>query len=98
MQQDDQVPSHQSLPLHGYDIYHLPVEGGLWLQGQHNAAGEIGTGHWAQKVGDRHQDVNKSKLNIVFCSAPQLAKKVNNVETSWALGATFDHFNNLNIH
>uniref|UniRef100_A0A4W5MWF6 nucleoside diphosphate phosphatase n=1 Tax=Hucho hucho TaxID=62062 RepID=A0A4W5MWF6_9TELE len=28
----------------------------------------------------------------------QLAKKVNNVETSWALGATFDHFNNLNIH
>ncbi|KAJ8390822.1 hypothetical protein AAFF_G00099540 [Aldrovandia affinis] len=28
----------------------------------------------------------------------QLAKKVNNVETSWALGATFDHFRNLNIH
>ncbi|KAG9336447.1 hypothetical protein JZ751_002794 [Albula glossodonta] len=28
----------------------------------------------------------------------QLAKKVNNVETSWALGATFDHFHNLNIH
>ncbi|XP_062393357.1 ectonucleoside triphosphate diphosphohydrolase 5-like [Sardina pilchardus] len=28
----------------------------------------------------------------------QLAKKVNNVETSWALGATFDHFNNFNIH
>uniref|UniRef100_A0A4W5K6G0 nucleoside diphosphate phosphatase n=1 Tax=Hucho hucho TaxID=62062 RepID=A0A4W5K6G0_9TELE len=27
-----------------------------------------------------------------------LAKKVNNVETSWALGATFDHFHNLNIH
>lgn len=31
-------------------------------------------------------------------SAPQLAKKVNNVETSWALGATFDYFRNLNIH
>ncbi|XP_056151453.1 ectonucleoside triphosphate diphosphohydrolase 5 [Lampris incognitus] len=28
----------------------------------------------------------------------QLTKKVNNVETSWALGATFDHFRNLNIH
>ncbi|XP_072313317.1 ectonucleoside triphosphate diphosphohydrolase 5 [Eucyclogobius newberryi] len=28
----------------------------------------------------------------------QLAKKVNNVETSWALGATFDYFRNLNIH
>ncbi|XP_061552134.1 ectonucleoside triphosphate diphosphohydrolase 5 [Phycodurus eques] len=28
----------------------------------------------------------------------QLAKKVNNVETSWALGATFDYFKNLNIH
>ncbi|KAF7704391.1 ectonucleoside triphosphate diphosphohydrolase 5 [Silurus meridionalis] len=28
----------------------------------------------------------------------QLTKKVNNVETSWALGATFDYFNNLNIH
>lgn len=31
-------------------------------------------------------------------SDPQLAKKVNNVETSWALGATFDYFRNLNIH
>ncbi|GAA6096549.1 ectonucleoside triphosphate diphosphohydrolase 5 [Tachysurus ichikawai] len=28
----------------------------------------------------------------------QLAKKVNNVETSWALGATFDYLHNLNIH
>ncbi|XP_061111887.1 ectonucleoside triphosphate diphosphohydrolase 5 [Conger conger] len=28
----------------------------------------------------------------------QLTKKVNNVETSWALGATFDHFRNMNIH
>uniref|UniRef100_A0A672N608 nucleoside diphosphate phosphatase n=1 Tax=Sinocyclocheilus grahami TaxID=75366 RepID=A0A672N608_SINGR len=28
----------------------------------------------------------------------QLTKKVNNVETSWALGAIFDHFHNLNIH
>ncbi|KAM6961402.1 ectonucleoside triphosphate diphosphohydrolase 5 [Aplochiton taeniatus] len=28
----------------------------------------------------------------------QLTKKVNNVETSWALGATFEHFQNLNIH
>uniref|UniRef100_A0A674N9A4 nucleoside diphosphate phosphatase n=1 Tax=Takifugu rubripes TaxID=31033 RepID=A0A674N9A4_TAKRU len=28
----------------------------------------------------------------------QLAKKVNNVETSWALGATFDYYRNLNIH
>uniref|UniRef100_A0A8C5EJK5 nucleoside diphosphate phosphatase n=1 Tax=Gouania willdenowi TaxID=441366 RepID=A0A8C5EJK5_GOUWI len=28
----------------------------------------------------------------------RLAKKVNNVETSWALGATFDYFRNLNIH
>ncbi|XP_062863601.1 ectonucleoside triphosphate diphosphohydrolase 5 [Trichomycterus rosablanca] len=28
----------------------------------------------------------------------QLAKKVNNAETSWALGATFDYFHNLNIH
>uniref|UniRef100_A0A8C4F3N3 nucleoside diphosphate phosphatase n=1 Tax=Dicentrarchus labrax TaxID=13489 RepID=A0A8C4F3N3_DICLA len=28
----------------------------------------------------------------------QLAKKVNNVETSWALGATFDYFRNFNIH
>ncbi|XP_004082620.2 ectonucleoside triphosphate diphosphohydrolase 5 [Oryzias latipes] len=27
-----------------------------------------------------------------------LAKKVNNVETSWALGATFDFFRNFNIH
>ncbi|XP_028994413.1 ectonucleoside triphosphate diphosphohydrolase 5 [Betta splendens] len=27
----------------------------------------------------------------------QLAKKVNNVETSWALGATFDYFRNLAI-
>ncbi|KAM9354862.1 ectonucleoside triphosphate diphosphohydrolase 5 [Pholidichthys leucotaenia] len=27
----------------------------------------------------------------------QLAKKLNNVETSWALGATFDYFRNLNI-
>ncbi|KAF5909719.1 ectonucleoside triphosphate diphosphohydrolase 5, partial [Clarias magur] len=27
----------------------------------------------------------------------QLAKKVNNFETSWALGATFDYFHNLNI-
>uniref|UniRef100_A0AAX7TY79 nucleoside diphosphate phosphatase n=1 Tax=Astatotilapia calliptera TaxID=8154 RepID=A0AAX7TY79_ASTCA len=27
-----------------------------------------------------------------------LAKKVNNVETSWALGATFDYFRNFNIH
>lgn len=31
-------------------------------------------------------------------SVLQLAKKLNNVETSWALGATFDHFHNLNIH
>ncbi|KAL0967700.1 hypothetical protein UPYG_G00255740 [Umbra pygmaea] len=28
----------------------------------------------------------------------QLTKKVNNVETSWALGATFDHFHKLKIH
>uniref|UniRef100_A0A8C9ZGL9 nucleoside diphosphate phosphatase n=1 Tax=Sander lucioperca TaxID=283035 RepID=A0A8C9ZGL9_SANLU len=28
----------------------------------------------------------------------QLTKKVNNVEASWALGATLDHFHNLNIH
>lgn len=28
----------------------------------------------------------------------QLAKKVNNAEASWALGATFDYFHNLNIH
>ncbi|XP_010880522.1 ectonucleoside triphosphate diphosphohydrolase 5 [Esox lucius] len=28
----------------------------------------------------------------------QLTKKVNNVETSWALGATFNHFHNLKIH
>ncbi|XP_056150015.1 ectonucleoside triphosphate diphosphohydrolase 5-like isoform X2 [Lampris incognitus] len=28
----------------------------------------------------------------------QLTKKVNNVEASWALGATFDHFHNLKIH
>uniref|UniRef100_A0A668AAG3 nucleoside diphosphate phosphatase n=1 Tax=Myripristis murdjan TaxID=586833 RepID=A0A668AAG3_9TELE len=28
----------------------------------------------------------------------QLTKKVNNVEASWALGATFDHFRNLKIH
>ncbi|XP_038818576.1 ectonucleoside triphosphate diphosphohydrolase 5-like [Salvelinus namaycush] len=28
----------------------------------------------------------------------QLIKKVNNVETSWALGATFKHFQNLKIH
>uniref|UniRef100_A0A8C1NMH9 nucleoside diphosphate phosphatase n=1 Tax=Cyprinus carpio TaxID=7962 RepID=A0A8C1NMH9_CYPCA len=28
----------------------------------------------------------------------KLTKKVNNVETSWALGAIFDHFHNLNIH
>lgn len=28
----------------------------------------------------------------------QLTKKVNNVETSWALGATFNYFQNLKIH
>ncbi|KAM3603566.1 uncharacterized protein V6R79_025010 [Siganus canaliculatus] len=28
----------------------------------------------------------------------QLTKKVNNVESSWALGATLDHFHNLRIH
>ncbi|KAJ8269960.1 hypothetical protein GJAV_G00108710 [Gymnothorax javanicus] len=28
----------------------------------------------------------------------QLTKKVNNVEASWALGATFEHFHKLNIH
>uniref|UniRef100_A0A8C7JTC7 nucleoside diphosphate phosphatase n=1 Tax=Oncorhynchus kisutch TaxID=8019 RepID=A0A8C7JTC7_ONCKI len=28
----------------------------------------------------------------------QLTKKVNNIETSWALGATFKHFQNLKIH
>ncbi|XP_022050130.2 ectonucleoside triphosphate diphosphohydrolase 5-like [Acanthochromis polyacanthus] len=28
----------------------------------------------------------------------QLTKKVNNVEASWALGATLDHFHNLKIH
>ncbi|XP_068198221.1 ectonucleoside triphosphate diphosphohydrolase 5-like [Antennarius striatus] len=28
----------------------------------------------------------------------QLTKKVNNVESSWALGATLDHFGNLRIH
>uniref|UniRef100_A0A7N8XEF7 nucleoside diphosphate phosphatase n=1 Tax=Mastacembelus armatus TaxID=205130 RepID=A0A7N8XEF7_9TELE len=28
----------------------------------------------------------------------QVTKKVNNVETSWALGATFDFFRNLDIH
>ncbi|XP_057678564.1 ectonucleoside triphosphate diphosphohydrolase 5-like [Corythoichthys intestinalis] len=28
----------------------------------------------------------------------QLSKKVNNVEASWALGATLDHFKNLHIH
>lgn len=28
----------------------------------------------------------------------QLTKKVNNVESSWALGATLDHFHNLKIH
>ncbi|KAM6954611.1 ectonucleoside triphosphate diphosphohydrolase 5 [Aplochiton taeniatus] len=28
----------------------------------------------------------------------QLTKKVNNVEISWALGATFNHFQNLKIH
>ncbi|KAM6914905.1 ectonucleoside triphosphate diphosphohydrolase 5 [Xenentodon cancila] len=28
----------------------------------------------------------------------QLMKKVNNVEASWALGATFDHFHKLKIH
>uniref|UniRef100_A0A674AJG7 nucleoside diphosphate phosphatase n=1 Tax=Salmo trutta TaxID=8032 RepID=A0A674AJG7_SALTR len=28
----------------------------------------------------------------------QLTKKVNNVETSWALGATFNHFQNLKIY
>lgn len=106
MQQDDQVPSHQPLPLHGYDIYHMPVEGGLWLQGQHSAAGEtVRNRSLGTQGGDRHQEVNRSKLNMMVyfvcffsCSDPQLAKKVNNVETSWALGATFDHFNNLNIH
>ncbi|GLD74890.1 ectonucleoside triphosphate diphosphohydrolase 5 [Lates japonicus] len=28
----------------------------------------------------------------------RLTKKVNNVEASWALGATLDHFHNLKIH
>lgn len=28
----------------------------------------------------------------------QLTKKVKNVEASWALGATLDHFHNLKIH
>lgn len=35
---------------------------------------------------------------LILCFFPQLAKKVNNVETSWALGATFDFFRNFNIH
>lgn len=38
------------------------------------------------------------RLTLLRPSARQLAKKVNNVETSWALGATFDYFRNLNIH
>lgn len=40
VQQNDQIPCHQPLPLHGYDIYHLPAKGGLRLQGQHCAAGK----------------------------------------------------------
>lgn len=40
MQQNDQIWRHQPLPLHGYDIHHLPAKGGLWLQGGHCAAGK----------------------------------------------------------
>lgn len=36
--------------------------------------------------------------NLVCVSFLQLTKKVNNVETSWALGAMFKHFQNLKIH
>lgn len=39
----------------------------------------------------------QNSLSEVF-DGQQLAKKVNNVETSWALGATFDFFRNFNIH
>lgn len=40
VQQNDQIPRHQPLPLHGHDVHHLSAEGGLWLQGQHRVAGE----------------------------------------------------------
>lgn len=40
VQQNDQIPRHQPLPLHGHDLHHLSAEGGLRLQGQHRAAGE----------------------------------------------------------
>lgn len=40
VQQNDQIPRYQPLPLHGHDVHHLSAEGGLRLQGQHRAAGE----------------------------------------------------------
>jgi ectonucleoside triphosphate diphosphohydrolase 5/6 len=65
---------------------------------------QSGTGHWAHREGTGTKRlIGQLNMMVYFvcffsCSVPQLAKKVNNVETSWALGATFDHFNNLNIH
>lgn len=42
-----------------------------------------------------------SNLMVILCLLSvyvlQLAKKVNNAEASWALGAIFDYFHNLNV-
>lgn len=125
VQQNGQIPCNQPLPLYGYDIYHLSAKGGLWLQGQHCAAGkQIRTRGRESERSLKYENLYAKwcavfhcifKIGITlsvgkclclahinerhFChSVQQLAKKVNNVETSWALGATFDYFRNLNIH
>ena len=67
VQQNDQIPRYQPLPLHGYDIYHLSAKRGLWLQGQHCAAGEQTR---ATKTPNRKSVTKKtpsySVLNTVF--------------------------------
>ncbi|XP_020488115.2 ectonucleoside triphosphate diphosphohydrolase 5 isoform X1 [Labrus bergylta] len=40
----------------------------------------------------------KDRFGFKESTVLQLTKKVNNVEASWALGATLDHFHNLKIH
>ena len=96
VQQNDQVPCDQPLPLHGYDIYHLSAKGGIWLQGHHCAAGEENNAGSSRTVDVGVDEIHL--MTILLFLSRQLAKKVNNVETSWALGATFDYFRNLNIH
>lgn len=63
VQQNDQIPCYQPLPLHGYDIYHLSAKGGLWLQGQHCAAGE--------QMNGSHRDTKYEKLHDKTYSVSQ---------------------------